>query len=346
MLLLRSLARSFDWSGTAARREFALYLLAYATILAGCVYATLRIETGPIHRWTLPILAAAFFYPGWMALSARRLHDMGRSAWWLALRPVPLVGLLVLGAQLLAPTRRNTPGRFAGRTRYAMAALLSLGVALVLASRILWQLFYMPSGSMKPTLLVNDLVVVARPFHYTPRRGDIVAFRNAATGQDHLKRILGLPGDSVQMQDGRLVLNGTPVPLAPKGIFQEFYEPQGPARIPPACRNAPVGMGGICEADLLTETLPEGPTHDILDTGPGPLDSTGVYKVPQGSYFVLGDNRDNSSDSRVPLSAGGPGFVPADHIIGPVRRVILSSAGPTLWQVWRWRPDRFLRGVE
>ncbi|MFN0113981.1 MAG: signal peptidase I [Paracoccaceae bacterium] len=345
MLFFRSLSRSFDWSGTAPRREFALYLVALAAIIGACFYASLSLEPGPVRRWALPIAACAILTPGWWAVSARRMHDIGRSSWWLLLAAVPVVNILLIAALLFAASGRGPSGRFIGRPGHALAALASLALALLLASRILWQPFYTPAGSMKPTLLVNDFVLVSKPFGFAPGRGDVIAFRNTVDGLDYIKRVVGLPGDTVQMLDGRLSLNGAPVALEPAGAFEEIYEPQGPARLPPNCGNAPVGLGGVCRSNRLTETLPGAAPHDVLDIGASALDDTPVYTVPPGQYFVLGDNRDNSKDSRTPVSAAGIGFVPADMVIGRAARVLFSSAGPSLLTVWTWRPGRFLKAI-
>jgi signal peptidase I len=345
VLPLRSLARSFDWSGTATRKEFAAYLALLIVAGAASFLAALRLETGPVHRWALPLLTFALLYPGWMSVSVRRMHDMGRSGWWILLGAVPLVGLVLLLVQLAAPARRARIGRFSGRPAYAVGAGASLLVALLIASRVLWQPFLIPSGAMKPTLLVNDYITVAKPFRQALSRGEVIVFRHPTNGQNFVKRLIGLPGDTIQMKDGRLFLNGTAVPTQPAGEFTETYEPQGPEGRTPVCRNAPVGMGGTCRADRQTETLPGAPPHDVIDIGTFPFDDTDVFTVPQGHVFVLGDNRDNSQDSRMPVAMGGMGFIPEDHVIGPVRRVIFSSSGRYWWQVWHLRPDRFLLAV-
>lgn len=247
-------------------------------------------------------------------------------------------------------------------------ALLIAGVFRTL----FFQPFYIPSGSMKDTLLIGDFLFVNKmAYGYSryscpwslcpikgrilsgePKRGDVVVFRHPSNGQDFIKRLIGLPGDTVQMKEGRLYLNGELVPLKPAGVFEEVYEPQGPNRQPPSCKNAPVGFGGICQSDRYIETLPGGVSHDVLDIGMftpparNYMDTTPVYTVPEGQYFFMGDNRDNSQDSRVPLAAGGVGFVPAEFLIGRADRVIFSSAGRSLFFFWTWRPDRFLKAID
>jgi signal peptidase I len=240
-------------------------------------------------------------------------------------------------------------------------ALLIAGVFRTL----LFQPFYIPSGSMKDTLLIGDFLFVNKmAYGYSkyscpwalcpisgrilggePQRGDVVVFRHPANGQDFIKRLIGLPGDTVQMKAGLLYLNGEPVKVEPAGVFEEVYEPQGPNRQPPSCKNAPVGFGGICQSDRYVETLPGGVTHDILDIGERALDTTPIFTVPAGEYFFMGDNRDNSQDSRVPLAVGGVGFVPKEFLIGRADRVIFSSAGQSLFFFWTWRPDRFFKGI-
>ena len=251
---------------------------------------------------------------------------------------------------------------FTETVKTVVYALLIAGVFRTL----FFQPFYIPSGSMKDTLLIGDFLFVnkmaygyskyscpfaicpisGRIFGSDPERGDVVVFRHPANGQDFIKRLVGMPGDTVQMKDGRLIINGEMLKVEPAGTFEEIYEPQGPNRQPPSCANAPVGMGGICQSERYTETLPEGKTHDILNIGERQLDNTPVYTVPEGEYFFMGDNRDNSQDSRVPLSVGGVGFVPKEYLIGRADRVVFSSAGRSLFFFWTWRPDRFFKGIE
>ena len=242
-------------------------------------------------------------------------------------------------------------------------ALLIAGVFRTL----FFQPFWIPSGSMKDTLLIGDFLFVNKmaygysqfscPFGLCPvsgrllfsepERGDVVVFRHPVNGADFIKRLIGLPGDTVQVKNGVLFLNGEEIKQEPAGIFEEEYAQQGPMRSFPRCENGPVGEGGMCQKSRATETLPGGRSHDVLniDTN-GPGDNTDVYTVPAGHYFFMGDNRDNSTDSRFSQATGGVGFVPADHLIGRADRIMFSSAGSSMLYFWTWRSDRFFKAVE
>ncbi|MGY9047628.1 signal peptidase [Puniceibacterium antarcticum] len=257
-------------------------------------------------------------------------------------------------------------------------ALLIAGIFRTL----FFQPFWIPSGSMKDTLLIGDFLFVnkmaygysyascpsvslpaigididaedicgflggdnTRLFGGEPQRGDVVVFRHPVSGQDFIKRLIGLPGDRVQVTDGLLSINGTPVQVEPNGTFEETAEAQGPQGLRPRCANGPVGDGGICIKEKFTETLPNGVSHDILNIGTQGLDNTPVFTVPAGNYFFMGDNRDNSSDSRVPAITGGVGFVPLENIVGRADRIVFSSAGRSMLYFWTWRADRFFKGI-
>lgn len=258
-------------------------------------------------------------------------------------------------------------------------ALLIAGVFRTL----FFQPFWIPSGSMKETLLIGDFLFVnkmaygysyascpslmmpsvgieidakdvcgflqndnKRLFGGEPERGDVVVFRHPVTGQDFIKRLIGLPGDRVQMKDSVLHINDEPVDLRDAGMFEETYEPQGPLGTSPRCENGPVGPGGTCTKSRQIETLPNGREHTVLNIGVQSSDNTSVYAVPEGHYFFMGDNRDNSSDSRLPQSAGGVGFVPYENLIGRADRIMFSSAGRSMLFFWTWRGNRFFKGIE
>jgi signal peptidase I len=231
---------------------------------------------------------------------------------------------------------------------------------------LFFQPFWIPSGSMKDTLLIGDFLFVnkmaygysqhscplslctfidGRWFGAEPERGDVVVFRHPTNGKDFIKRVVGMPGDRIQVQGGVLFINDEPAPQTPDGVFEEIYEPQGAGRSLPICRNEAVGIGAICEKDRFIETLPNGRQHHILEVRDGPLDNTGVYTVPEGHFFFMGDNRDNSTDSRV-MPPSGVGFVPFENLIGRADRVMFSSAGRSLFFFWTWRSDRFFKAIE
>lgn len=244
---------------------------------------------------------------------------------------------------------------------------------------LLFQPFWIPSGSMKDTLLIGDFLFVnkfaygysyascpsipavgidakkicavfdgenTRIFGSEPERGDVVVFRHPVTGADFIKRVVGLPGDKVQMKNGVLHLNGEAVKLEHGGTFVETMAPQGPQGGLPRCENGPVGQGGQCEKTRLIETLPGGVSHSILNIDNSFVDNTGVFTVPTGHFFFVGDNRDNSTDSRVTQSRGGVGFVPYENLIGRADRVMFSSAGRSMFAFWTWRSDRFFKAIE
>ncbi|MGB1033731.1 MAG: signal peptidase I [Paracoccaceae bacterium] len=258
-------------------------------------------------------------------------------------------------------------------------ALLIAGVFRTL----FFQPFWIPSGSMKDTLLIGDFLFVnkmAYGYSYAscpsiylpivgvdigsddlcgvfdgdngrflgrePSRGDVVVFRHPVSGRDFIKRVVGLPGDTIQMRRGVLHINGTPVELVPAGQFEETAEPQGPQRLRPRCENGPVGDGGLCTKTRETEFLPGGSSHNVLNISNQGSDNTAVYTVPEGHYFMMGDNRDNSSDSRVPQTVGGVGYVPFENIVGRADRIMFSSAGRSMLFFWTWRSDRFFKGIE
>jgi len=274
----------------------------------------------------------------------------------------------------------------------------ALVIAMVFRS-LLFQPFSIPSGSMKPTLLVGDYLFVSKyaygysrfslPFSPDlfdgriwsgmPERGDVVVFKRpgrdicsegpietivgffgslagrGAAGPndcvDYVKRVIGLPGDEVQVKAGILHINGEALPTTRVGVFAEPKEPRGSPPSRPRCINEPVPVGGECLKELWRETLPNGRAHPVLNitgsmgdaTSPrysGP-DNTPVFEVPEGHLFFMGDNRDNSIDSRFPQI----GMVPLENLVGRAEIVALSADG-AFWQVWDWRFERFFDLIE
>ena len=229
-------------------------------------------------------------------------------------------------------------GKLSPRLRSILDELKGLvltGAVMLFAGTAIGQPFIVPSGSMEPTLMIGDEIAAAKyaygygrysaPFgaipingrilDRPPERGDIIVFALPRNPHEtYVKRLIGMPGDRVQMKDGQLFINGEMVPR----------RPVGPTTI---------GMGDAqVPAMKYVETLPNGRSHDILMVQDGsPLDDTPEFTVPPGNYFMMGDNRDNSLDSRVPPDAGGVGFVPAANLIGRVDRVLFSITPLANW---------------
>ena len=229
----------------------------------------------------------------------------------------------------------------------------ALLIALVIRT-LLFQPFNIPSGSLIPTLQIGDYLFVSkysygyshfslpsfldlapgampgRLFASQPKRGDIIVFKLPRDGEtDYIKRLIGLPGDKIQMIHGRLYINGVIVERAP---------------LPPYTLE-----GFPRPIDHYEETLPGGVKHEIIqidgeadaqkrpDDGRTDVNNTGVYEVPPGQYFMMGDNRDDSSDSRIPPAQGGVGYVPFENLIGRAEIIFFSvETGESAWQVWRW----------
>jgi signal peptidase I len=215
-------------------------------------------------------------------------------------------------------------------------------IALVIRT-FFFQPFNIPSGSMKATLLVGDYLFVSkysygyshysiigsprlfsgRVFGSEPARGDIVVFRQPRDDSvDFIKRVIGLPNDTVQMKDGLLYINDTPVKRE---------------RVSDFIGEDPCGSSGGATARVKRwkETLPNGVSYESLDCQDnGFYDNTLVYTVPPGHFFMMGDNRDNSADSRVESVVG---FVPFENIVGRAQMIFFSiGENEHLWEFWRW----------
>jgi signal peptidase I len=228
--------------------------------------------------------------------------------------------------------------------------------------------FSIPSGSMLPTLYVGDYLMVAKwPYGYSrysflfgfptfdgrilghvPRRGDVVVFRHPTEHTDLIKRVIGLPGDAIEVRNGEVILNGKAIPRERLNPFGMPISANSPCKaVPPA---TPTIANGSCEYPAYRETLPGGPSYVVLDqVSDGDADNRPVATVPQGHVFLMGDNRDDSLDSRFPTVEGGVGMVPTDHLIGRALVTFWSTDGSASYlKPWTWftalRADRIGNG--
>ena len=182
--------------------------------------------------------------------------------------------------------------------------------------------YVIQAASMSPALDPGDCAIARRvagePEDLT--HGDIVVFKHPAHNTEFVKRLIAMPGDTVQMRDGSIWLNNSEIVQIPLPDHIEPYVRRGAASVLAHCRK-PVPLGGDCIKQQALETLFNGVKYPVLNIGDHRLDHTDVQTVPEGHVFVLGDNRDNSMDSRISQNVGGIGFVPIENITGVVKVV-------------------------
>lgn len=228
-------------------------------------------------------------------------------------------------------------------------------LALVLRSFI-FSPFVIPSESMLPRLMNGDYLLAAkwpygfsryslpydaplipgRVFAARPDRGDTVIFKHPVDKTDVIKRVIGLPGDTIEMRGGTLIIGGREVP---KRRIADFIVPVSVnTRCLPGFERAVAGGTGVCAYPRFRETLPGGRSYEVLDLGAAPQDDFGPIVVPEGRLFLLGDNRDNSVDGRFPVGAGaGIGLVPEENLVGAATILIWSTDGSAEWlKPWTW----------
>ena len=233
----------------------------------------------------------------------------------------------------------------------AKTTVIAILLAMIIRT-FLFEPFNIPSGSMIPNLLIGDYLFVSKysygyskysfPFgmggfegrinQKAPKRGDVIVFKLPTdTSVDYIKRLVGMPGDTVQMINGRLYINDRKVERENVGL--EEYDN---------------GYGGTAKVTVYKETLPGGVVHTVYEeSDDGPLDNTEKFTVPENHYFMMGDNRDNSRDSRV---LDHVGYVPFDNLVGRADIIFFSTNGhANIVQFWKWpwtvRYDRLLTRI-
>jgi signal peptidase I len=243
------------------------------------------------------------------------------------------------------------PAKKKSELRDTIVVIVEALIIALLFRTFLYQPFSIPTASMQSTLMIGDYFIaskfawgygkysfpIALPFNGRfmvlgePQRGDIAVFRNEITNEDYIKRVIGLPGDRIQMREGRLYINDV---IVERERIGEGTDTDSEMRTVPVI--------------IYEETLPNGVQHTIQEIADnGPLDNTAEYVVPAGHYFMLGDNRDRSQDSRVLNMVG---YVPFDNFIGKAEARFFSIKNNIPpWQLWEWpanvRWDRMFQSV-
>lgn len=243
--------------------------------------------------------------------------------------------------------------------RETVSFLIKLVLVVAIFRSFLFAPFNIPSQSMLPQLYVGDYLFVSkwnygfsryslpfalplipgRIFPRNPARGDVIVFRGPAEdNHDVIKRVIGLPGDTVQVRHGQVILNGVPVPRERTDDFVIPITGNYPdSECPEAFQDADPRGRPICRYPQFRETLPNGRSYLVLDRGEIPqADDTDVYSVPAGQVFAMGDNRDDSGDSRFP-PPDGVGMIPMERIQGRAIILFFSTNGDASWLLpWTW----------
>ena len=258
-----------------------------------------------------------------------------------------------------AETVPPVPGKPTKKEDSFPVFVLKLAIAVVLFRSLVFAPFYIPSESMLPRLVNGDYLLLAKwPYGFSrrslpfglpllpehrvlasdPARGDVVVFKAPAHfEEDWIKRVIGLPGDTVQMKGGQLWLNNAAIPKVRIADFEVAVSPNTRCYSSQFMAKRADGAD-VCRYPRFTETLPGGKSYQVLDLGPRPKDDTDPVVVPEGSVFLMGDNRDNSEDSRYPADpAGGIGLVPIDNVLGRATVMMWSTDGGAEWlKPWTW----------
>ncbi len=236
--------------------------------------------------------------------------------------------------------------------QWAVLILIVLGVHSFIAKP-----FYIPSESMMANLLVGDRLIVSKfPFGFSylspsipilpkiegrlfgsyPERGDIIVIKSPSDGADWIKRTIGLPGDTVELRDGQVWLNGRPLPRVARAAAELVVSPNSDCPYMPEFRGLRADGTPVCRFPTFRETLPDGRQYDTLDMTLTDRDNFGPVTVPPGYLFMMGDNRDNSLDSRVPPEVGGLGLVPWENIVGRAEFTTFSLDGSQTLNPLSW----------
>ena len=267
-------------------------------------------------------------------------------------------------ASRLSRRNRSTGGSAKDGRRESVGSVLRF---VLLVAAIAWAFrslvaapFNIPSGSMLPTLYIGDYLVVAKwPYGYSrysfplgvpsfdgrifsglPNRGDVVVFRHPSENSDLIKRVIGLPGDTIEVRGGRVILNGREIVRRQLPPVKVPVTPNSPCRAisPGSATVAMVSGAPACIYGAYLETLPGGPSYTVLDQIDGSVgDDFAEVRVPEGHVFLMGDNRDDSLDSRFGADEGGIGMVPAENLIGRASFTFWSTDGSASWfKPWTW----------
>ena len=262
----------------------------------------------------------------------------------------------LMSAADTVPTRAARPAK--SPAREFAGFLIKLLIAVLVIRSLLVATFSIPSESMMPRLLIGDYLFVekfpygfsrysfpfapdlfrGRVFGRLPERGDVVVFKAPPGNRtDYIKRVIGLPGDTVQMRAGVLFLNGTAVSKRRVADFVMPVSPNSPCLTPDNAEPASDGTTR-CRYPRYLETLPGGRSYEILDLGSTSADETHLFTVPPDHVFLMGDDRDRSADSRFAAVEGGAiGLVPLDNLEGRAALSVFSTDGSASWLMpWTW----------
>jgi signal peptidase I len=263
--------------------------------------------------------------------------------------PVASSSTVLAGSDVIKPAKKEDS---------FIVFLLKLVVFVAVFRSFFFSPFNIPSESMLPRLENGDYLLAAkwpygfssyslpfsapllpsRIFASTPERGDVVIFKQPPLNEvDYIKRVIGLPGDTVQMIGGVLHLNGQPVPKQKIADFEIAVSPNTKCYSVEFAVKLNDGTD-VCRYPRFQETLPGGKSYQVLDLRPTQQDDTLPVVVPKGHLFLMGDNRDNSEDSRFPATPGGGiGLVPEDNLVGRATIMMWSTDGSAEWLLpWTW----------